>query len=82
MTVPRLGVEWELQLHACITVTATPDLSRICNLHPSLQQCQILNSLSKARDGTCILMYASWVLNQATMETPISVFRTFGILHL
>ena len=25
MEVPRLGVEWELQLPACTTATATPD---------------------------------------------------------
>ena len=27
----------------------------LCNLHCSFWQCQILNPLSKARDGTCIL---------------------------
>ena len=35
---------------ACATVTATPDLSRICNLHHSSRQRQILNPLSEARD--------------------------------
>ena len=30
----------------------TPDLSRICNLHHSSQQCQTLNPLSEARDRT------------------------------
>ena len=34
---------------------ATPHLSRICDLHCSLQQHQILNPLSQARDQTCIL---------------------------
>ena len=48
MELPRLGVESKLQLPA----TATPDPSRICNLHHSSQQCQILNSLSEARDRT------------------------------
>ena len=33
MEVPRLGVESELQLPASTTATATPDLSRICDLH-------------------------------------------------
>ena len=51
--VPRLAVEWELQLPA--TATAMPDLGCICNLHHSAQQCWILNSLSKARDPTCML---------------------------
>ena len=48
--VPRLGVEWELQLLAYTTATATLDLSRICNLYHSSQQCQILNPLIEARD--------------------------------
>ena len=50
--IPRLGVEseLELQLLAYITAIATPDLSCICNLHHSLQQCQILNPLREARD--------------------------------
>ena len=30
--------------------TATPDLSRICDLHHNLQQYQILNPLTEARD--------------------------------
>ena len=48
MEVPRLGVKSELQLQAYTTATAMPDPSRICNLHHSLQQCQILKPLSKA----------------------------------
>ena len=50
MKVPRLGVDSELQLLAYTTATAAPDPSRIFDLHHSLQQCQILNPLSKARD--------------------------------
>ena len=50
MGVPRLGVELELQLLAYATATAMPDLSRICDLHHSLQQRWILNPLSEARD--------------------------------
>ena len=63
MEVPRLGVELELQLLAYTTATAMPDPSHICDLHHSLQQCQILNSLSDARDWTLILtdtMLGSW----------------------
>ena len=45
-----LRVESELQLPACITATATQDLSRICDLSHSLQQCRILNPLSEARN--------------------------------
>ena len=52
MEIPRLGVESELLLLAYTTVTATQDLSLVCDLHHSLCQHQILNPLSKARDQT------------------------------
>ena len=61
--VPRLGVKWELQLLAYATATAMPDLSRICNPHHSSWQQRILNALSEANGGTCILMDTSQVLN-------------------
>ena len=48
--VPRLGIESELQLPAYATTTATWDLSHVCNLHHSSEQCQVLNPLRKARD--------------------------------
>ena len=56
MEVPRLGIEFKLQLLAYTTATAMPDPSCICDLHCSLQQHQILNPLSKARDQTHILV--------------------------
>ena len=56
MEVPRLGVYSELQLLASATATATQDPSCICDLYHSSRQCQILNPLSEARDGTCNLM--------------------------
>jgi len=59
--VPRLEVESELQLPAYTTATAMPDPSRISNLHHSSWQGQILNPLSKASDGTCVLMDASQI---------------------
>ena len=55
MEVPRLGVKSELQLLAYTTATGTLDLKCICELCCSLWQCHILNPLSKARDGNCIL---------------------------
>ena len=57
MKFPGLGVKSELLLLVCVTATATPDLSHSCDL-PSL-----LNPLSRARDGTCILMGTSRVLS-------------------
>ena len=50
MEVPRLGVQSELQLLAYTRATTAQDLSHVCNLHYSSQQCRILNPLSKARD--------------------------------
>ena len=63
MKVPRLGVELELQLLAYATATATLDLNCIHDLCCILQQCQILNQLSEARDRTLILMVTSRVFN-------------------
>ena len=56
MEVPQLGVKSELQLPAYTTAKETQDPSSICNLRRSLQQCQILNTLSEARDQNRILM--------------------------
>ena len=61
MEVPRLGVKLELQLLAYTRTAATRDPSRICNLHHSSQQCRILNPLSKASNGNCLLMDASHI---------------------
>ena len=58
MEIPRLGVEADLQMLACPTATAMPDLHRVFNLHHSSRQHWLLNPLSKARDGTQVLMDA------------------------
>ena len=50
MEVPGLRVELELQLQAYLTATAVPDPSQICDQCHRLQQCQILNPLSEARN--------------------------------
>ena len=50
MEIPRLGVEWELQLPAYTTATAMLDLNGICDLHHSSGQRWIPNPLSKAGD--------------------------------
>ena len=62
MEVPRLGVECELQLQACITAAAVLDVSPVCDLHLSLWQRWILNPLNEARHQTCTLTGTSWVL--------------------
>ena len=72
MEVPRLGVQSELQLPACARATAMQDLSHICKLDRSSQECWILNPLSKAR----IEPANSWFLvgfanHCATKGTPI-----------
>ena len=77
MEILRLGVESELHLLACITATAMPDLSRICDLHRSSWQCQILNPLSKARNRTPIFMDTSWILNLLSHNGNSTVFSIF-----
>ena len=47
-TFPRLEVTSELQLPATAIAIATLDLSCICDLRHSLQQCLILNPQSEA----------------------------------
>ena len=74
--VPRLGVELELQLPAYTTDRAMRDSSCICDLHPSSWQCQILNPLSGARDGTCVLMHPRWApYRELQRELPNDCFR-------
>ena len=60
MEVPRLGVELELQQLPYTTATATWDPSRVHDLYHSSRQCQILNSLSEARDPTHIPTVTRW----------------------
>ena len=75
MEVPRLRVQLELQLLAYATATATRDLNSIFDLHHSSRQCWIINSLSEARDPTCILMVRSPIhFHCATSEFPDSFF--------
>ena len=62
MEVPGLGVESELWLPAYATATEAWDLSCICGLHHSLQQCWILNPLSQRRGQTHILLDTSHML--------------------
>ena len=56
-------VKSDLQLPAYATGAATLDSSHVWNLHCSSWQCQILNPLSEARDGTRILRHTSRVRN-------------------
>ena len=79
MEVPRLGVESELQLPAYATATATPDLSRIFDLHYSSWQRRILNLLSEARDLNCNLMVPSRIrFCCAMMGAPVRSFLTLS----
>ena len=56
MEVPRLGVKSELQLPAYTTATATQDPIQVCDLCHSSWQHWILNSPSKARVSSWILV--------------------------
>ena len=79
MEVPRLGDESGLQLPAYATATATRDPSRICDLKHSSWQHWILDPLSRARDGTHILMDASQVhYRWAMTRTPKTIYFLNG----
>ena len=81
MEVPTLGVELEIQLPAYTTATATPDLSRVCNLHHRSWQCWILNPLSEARDWTCILMDTSQIhFHRKSLEPTFFIFHGWYFL--
>ena len=71
MEVPRLGVELELLPPAYTRATAMPDLSHVCELYHSSQQCWMLNPRSEARDRTRNLMVPSRIcFRRATTGTP------------
>ena len=75
MEVPRLGVKSEQQLLAFTTATGMQDLSHICDLLHSLQQCRIPDPLREARDQTRVLMDTSQICFYCTtMGTPRSLF--------
>ena len=88
--VPRLGVSSELQQTAYARATAMLDPSRVCYLHHSSQQHQILNPLSKARDQIRNLMVPSLICFHCAMAgTPkilylkqISLFQASRSLRL
>ena len=66
MKIPRLGVQWELQLPAYTTATAASDPSCVWNLYQSSWQRRILNLLSEARDQTHNLMVPSQIRFRCT----------------
>ena len=66
MEVPRLGVEWELQVPAYATATEIPDPSCVCDLHHSSWQCQTL--IHWARPG--FEPATSWFLVGFTSTVP------------
>ena len=57
---------------AYTTATAMPDLSRVCDLHHSSWQPQILSPLREGREWTCLLKEASQIrFCWATVGTPL-----------
>ena len=73
----RRGVKSELQLPSYTTATVTPDLSRVCDLKHSPPQ-YILNLLSEARDGTCILMDTRVCFCCATVGNPSKALQALN----
>ena len=79
MEVPRLVVPSELHLPAYTTATSDP--SRVCGLHHSSWQCQILNPLSEAMNRTRILTVPIQIpFRCATTRTPSS--KDFLKIHV
>ena len=76
MENPRLGIESETLLPAYTTATAMGIWSHVGNLHHSSWQHRILNPLSEARDGICLLMDTSQIFffHCATTGTPVQCF--------
>ena len=66
MEVPRLEVEFKLQMLACATATARPDLSHICDLHHISQHPRFLTH--GARLG--IEPETSWFLIRFVSTAP------------
>ena len=73
----------ELQLPAYTRATATQDPSCTRDLHHSSQQHWILNTLSEARDRTCVRLDTSQFHNSlSTMGTPQkTALTTYPIIH-
>ena len=72
MEIPSLGVKLEQQMPAYTTATALPNLSLVCILHYSSQQCWILNSLSPGMEPA-----SSWILvifSTAEPQQEISIY--------
>ena len=78
MEVPKLGVQLELQLPAYTTATATPDLSRVYDLHHSSQQHRVLSPLSEARDRTA----SSWILVRFVSTKPQGELQVSYLISL
>ena len=82
LSVPRVGVESELQLLVYTTATAKPGPSHVCYLHHSSLQCQILNPLSEARDRNCVLpMLVRFVSTEPQQEFPHNEFSKTVICY-
>ena len=83
----QLGVESELQLLAYSMAIATPDPSRVCNLHCSLQQYWVLNPLSHDRNSKVHVSLKIRVFSEKSPRSRIaesygvSVFSVLGDLH-
>ena len=86
MEVPGLRVKLELQLlHRLCLCHSQSNLGSEPHLLPTLMLSQswILNPLSEARDQTCILMYASWVLKLLSHNGNSSfIFLTIAVMAI
>ena len=77
MEVPRLGIKSELQLLATATATATPDLSESATYTTAHSNARSFDPLSKARDGTQILIDSSRVCFHCTTAGTPKIWSSF-----
>ena len=81
MEVPRLGVESELHWPAYTTATATWDPSRMCHLHHSSWQHQILNPLTRPGIKPRLTAEPQWE-HQYSNKTTILNIKMYSIKEL
>ena len=77
MEVPRLGVQWELQLPSYTTAKAMHDPSHVCNLHHIL--CKTKSLTHWARPG--IEPTSSWLLVRFVSAEPQQELLKLGFIE-
>ena len=81
MTVPRPGVQLEPQLLAYTTATATPDLSRVCNLHTAHSNTRSLTHWVRPGIDRAILWFLVGFVSAVPWQEPSLTWKSFKPLQ-